>query len=193
MIARARHGMNLEVQSRALARVTRTSGGAPGAVHCLTCLGGANATDPLLRECAFRVSSGWAHTTCLVKSAEAARAPPLPELIFATWAPWTIGPEHQYAAPRHEPGCLIFAHRRVRGGGGASANDARHFYLQAWSDRAARAHLPQGASLHTLLDLGEYVEAGALGRDMFRKWRHILVRDHHQTSATSANLAVLLL
>ena len=84
-IARARRDMNFEAQSRALARVSHMSGGAPDDAHCLACLDGDGAADPLVRGCAYRGSFGWTHATCLIQMAEAARAPPPPESPFAPW------------------------------------------------------------------------------------------------------------
>ena len=65
-IARAYRDTNLEAQSRALARVSHMSGGAPGDARCLFCLDEGDATKPLMRGCACRGSFGWAHVTCLV-------------------------------------------------------------------------------------------------------------------------------
>ena len=84
-LARARRDTDLAAQSRTLARVSHMSGGAADDAHCLFCLDGGDATDPLLRGCACRGTSGWSHAACLVKPAEAARAPPPPEPHFAPW------------------------------------------------------------------------------------------------------------
>ena len=84
-IARARRDTDTEVQSRALARVSHMSGGAPDEACCLFCLDRGDVTDPLLRGCACRGSFGWTHATCLVRSAEAAREPMLPQPHFAAW------------------------------------------------------------------------------------------------------------
>ena len=81
--------MDLEVQSRALARVSHMSGGAPDDAHCMFCLDGGDAVDPLVRGCACRGSSGWSHATCLVQSAEAAPVPPL-GLHYAAWISCSI-------------------------------------------------------------------------------------------------------
>ena len=86
-IARARRDTDLDVQSRALARVAHMSGGAPDDARCMVCLDEGEAAEPLVRGCACRGSSGWTHATCLVQSA-AARAPPpgQPRLDgFAAW------------------------------------------------------------------------------------------------------------
>ena len=78
-IARARRDTDLEVQTRALARVAHMSGGAPDDEHCLICLDRGDAADPLLRGCACRGSCGWTHVTCLIiKTAE----------VMMTLAPW---------------------------------------------------------------------------------------------------------
>ena len=50
-LSRARRDTDLEVQSRALGRVSSMSGGAPDDVHCLACLNGGDAADPLMRGC----------------------------------------------------------------------------------------------------------------------------------------------
>ena len=84
-IARARRDTKLEAQSRALAHVSCMSGGAPDDARCLFCLDGGDATEPLLRGCACRGSFGWTHALCLVKMAEATRAPPPGEPRFAAW------------------------------------------------------------------------------------------------------------
>ena len=47
-LARAHRDTDIEVQSRALARVSHMSGGAPGDAHCLFCLDGGGAEDPLM-------------------------------------------------------------------------------------------------------------------------------------------------
>ena len=57
-VARAHRDTDVEVQSRALARVAHMSGGAPNDAHCLFCLDGGNAADPLVRGCACRGSFG---------------------------------------------------------------------------------------------------------------------------------------
>ena len=51
-IARARRDTDLEVQSRALARVAQMSGGAPNNAYCLFCLDAGDAAEPLARGCA---------------------------------------------------------------------------------------------------------------------------------------------
>ena len=51
-IARARRDTDLEVQSRALARASHMSGGAPDDARCMFCLDGDDAAKPLVRECA---------------------------------------------------------------------------------------------------------------------------------------------
>ena len=85
-LARARRDTNLEAQSRALARVSHMSGGAPNDARCLFCLdNGIDTLDPLMRGCACRGSYGWTHATCLVKMAEAAPAPTLGRLRYAPW------------------------------------------------------------------------------------------------------------
>ena len=84
-IARAHRVTNTEVQSRALARVSHMSGGAPDDAHCLFCLDRGDATEPLVRGCACRGSSWWGHATCLVKMAEYAPAPTPPAPHFAPW------------------------------------------------------------------------------------------------------------
>ena len=84
-LARARRDTNLEVQSRALARVAHMSGGAPDDAHCLTCLDRGDAADPLVRGCACRGSSGWSHVGCMVETAEATREPSPPGPFFAAW------------------------------------------------------------------------------------------------------------
>ena len=84
-LARARRDTDLDVQARALARVSCMSGGAPDDARCLICLGAGDAADQLVRECACRGSFGWTHSTCLVKSAEAAPPPPPPAPYFAPW------------------------------------------------------------------------------------------------------------
>ena len=81
-ITRARRDTNIEAQSRALSRVAHMSGGAPDDARCLFCLDGGGAEDPLLRGGPCRGSFGWSHAGCLVKMAEAARAPPPPELRY---------------------------------------------------------------------------------------------------------------
>ena len=83
--ARARGDTNLGAQSRALARVSHMSGGAPGGALCLFCLDGGDATNLLSRGCAFRGSSGWAHATCLVQSVGGARVPAPLVPHFAVW------------------------------------------------------------------------------------------------------------
>ena len=84
-IARARRDTNLEVQSRALARVAHMSGGAPAGARCMFCLDWSGAADQLRRGCACRGSAGWTHVSCLVKCAKAARAPLPPVTYFAAW------------------------------------------------------------------------------------------------------------
>ena len=74
-ITRARHDTNLEVQSRALARVAHMSGGAPNDACYLFCLDRVD-TAQLVWGCACRGTFGWTHMGCLVKCAEAARSPP---------------------------------------------------------------------------------------------------------------------
>ena len=56
-LAQAPRDTDLGAQSLALARVARMSGGAPDDARCLFRLGGADATDSLLRGCACRDSS----------------------------------------------------------------------------------------------------------------------------------------
>ena len=85
VIARARRDTNPEVQSRALARASCMSGGAPHDARCMFCLDWGDAKDPLARGCACRGSFGWTHVTCLVKPAETARAPPPGEPYFTAW------------------------------------------------------------------------------------------------------------
>ena len=83
--ARARRDMDLEVQSRALARVSHMSGGGAGrrALSVLPRRRRHRRSAPAGVPC--RGSSGWTHIGCLVKSAEAARAPPPPAPYFAPW------------------------------------------------------------------------------------------------------------
>ena len=77
-LARARRDTDIDAQSRALARVAHVSGGAPDDAHCLLCLDGGDAAEPLVRGCVCRGSSGWSHVSCLLRMAEAAREPPPP-------------------------------------------------------------------------------------------------------------------
>ena len=81
----ARGHRDREAQSRALARIALMSGGAPDDAHCMFCLGGSDATDPILRGCACRGSSGWSHAGCLIRVAEAAPAMPPGEPTFTSW------------------------------------------------------------------------------------------------------------
>ena len=83
-LERARRDTDVEAQSRALARVSHMSG-APEDAQCLFCLDGTDAAEPLVRGCACRGTAGWTHMGCLVKWAEAARAPPPSEPHFAPW------------------------------------------------------------------------------------------------------------
>ena len=82
-IARAHRDTNIEVQSRALARVAHMSGGVPDDALCLICIDMGGAVCPLVRGCVCWGSVGWAHVTCQVKSVEVARAPAPGEPTFA--------------------------------------------------------------------------------------------------------------
>ena len=58
-IARARRDTDRDAQSRALARVSHMSGGAPADARCMFCLDWGDASDPIMRGCACRGSAGW--------------------------------------------------------------------------------------------------------------------------------------
>ena len=172
-IARARRDTDLEVQSRGLARVAHMSGGAPGDAHCLTCLDGGDAADPLVRGCACRGSSGWSHVRCLIESAEAARAPPPGELRFAPWI-FCSTCKQQFAG-------LVWLRLAI-------ALWAKYAHLAETDMRLLAATLYAAA----LDDAGEPAETARLQRGILDVETRTLGLEHRDTLISASNLAVSL-
>ena len=181
------------------------SGGAPDEAHCLFCLDGGDAADPLTRGCACRGSSGWSHVTCLVKFAETARTPP-GEPPFAAW----LGVQ----ASAHGPGpaaardCAV-GEASARGGDepGASrgcqpSHHAEAVQLQRDSlDVLTRLRGPEHSNTLTCasnlvilcLQLGESAEAAALLRTTLTAHTRTLGPDGKDTRMAEGFLAGALL
>ena len=170
-IARARSDTNLEAQSRALARVSHMSGGAPDDARCLFCLDWGDAEDPLLRGCACRGSFGWTHVTCLVKSAEIAQAPPLGEPLFMTWISCSTCKQEFTGLVKLRLAIALWAkHARV---------------VETDGNRLAAA----GTYALALADAGEYTEAARLQRGLLNVYTRATGPKHHEALHSASNLA----
>ena len=170
-LARARRDTDLEAQSRALARVSHMSGGAPNDAHYLTCLDGGDVADPLMRGCACRGSSGWTHATCLVKMAEAARAPPRGQPIFDAWVSCATCKQRFTGQVRLRLAIALWAKH-------ARAVETDKKRLAAASTYAM-----------ALGGAGEHAKAARLQRGILDVYTHVSGPEHPATLTSTSNLA----